>query len=121
MRILIVDDSRAMRMIITRTLRQAGFEGHDLVEACNGVEALKVIQEATPDLVLADWNMPEMSGIDLLNELKKANIEVAFGFVTSEATQEMQDLAAEAGAQFFVTKPFTADTLRKALSAYAAR
>jgi two-component system chemotaxis response regulator CheY len=107
-------------MIITRTLRQAGFEDHDLVEACDGVEALKIIQETPPDLVLADWNMPEMSGIELLNELNKTGIEVTFGFVTSEATQEMQDMAEAAGAQFFVTKPFTSDMLRKALDAYAA-
>ncbi len=113
-----MDDSRTMRMIINRTFRQAGFEGHEVMEASNGAEALELIRESTPDLILADWNMPEMSGLELLRQLKQANIEVIFGFVTSEATQEMRDMAAEAGSQFFVTKPFTAETLRGVLGAY---
>jgi len=120
-RILIVDDSRAMRMIINRTFRQAGIEGHEVMEASDGAEALALIRESTPDLILADWNMPEMSGLELLHRLKQSSIEVIFGFVTSEATQEMRDMATEAGAQFFVTKPFTAETLRGVLSAYVAQ
>jgi two-component system chemotaxis response regulator CheY len=117
MKIMIVDDSRAMRMIVNRTLRQAGFEGHDVVEASNGKEAFEAIRGSAPDIVLADWNMPEMNGIDLLRALREAGITVRFGFVTSEATDEMKQTAREAGAEFFVTKPFTADTLREALGA----
>ena len=65
MRILIVDDSKAMRMIITRTLKQAGFSGYTTTEASNGLEALEKIEEETPDVVLCDWNMPEGHGFTL--------------------------------------------------------
>lgn len=116
MKIVIVDDSKAMRMIVKRTLRQAGFEEHAVEEATNGAEALQVIESASPDLILSDWNMPEMNGIDLLKALKKAESSVPFGFVTSEGTPEMRELAAENGALFLISKPFTADTFREALA-----
>ena len=60
--ILIVDDSKAMRLIVRRTLRQAGFTDHTVVEATNGKEALDMIMQAEPALVLSDWNMPENDG-----------------------------------------------------------
>ena len=70
MNILIVDDSRAMRMIVSRTVRQAVGEC-TIREAGNGLEGLAAIREQRPDLVLCDWNMPEMSGFELLCALKK--------------------------------------------------
>lgn len=118
MRILIADDSKAMRVIVTRTLRQAGYTDHTLEEATNGAEALKMIQASPPDLVLSDWNMPEMLGIELLQELKKSGPEVKFIFVTSEGTDEMRQQAADAGALTLITKPFTAETFKKALDPY---
>ena len=76
MRILIVDDSRVMRSIVTRTLRQAGFGDHDVSEAANGVQALDVVAADTPDLVLCDWNMPEMDGLEFLVSLRGRGIMV---------------------------------------------
>lgn len=116
MRILIADDSKAMRLIVTRTLRQAGFGGHEIVEATNGREALDIVMAKEPDLVLSDWNMPEMSGIELLNALRAAGKSVRFGFVTSEGSPEMRELAESSGAAFLISKPFTADTFRDALA-----
>lgn len=75
MQVLIVDDSRAMRMIIRRTLRQAGFEDCAAIEAANGVEALKVMENHSPDLILCDWNMPEMSGLELLTTLHSSGCD----------------------------------------------
>ena len=115
MKILIVDDSRAMRMIVKRALRQAGFGGHKVEEASNGKEALDAIQSALPDLVLTDWAMPEMTGIELLEAIQAQQIKVKIGVVTSQGTPEMRQQAATAGALFLITKPFTADTLRDAL------
>jgi two-component system, chemotaxis family, chemotaxis protein CheY len=116
MKILLADDSRVMRQIVTRTLRQAGFSGHDLVEACDGRQALEAINDARPDLVLSDWNMPEMTGIELLRALRGAGDSVPFGFVTSEGSPEMRKMAEDAGALFLIAKPFTADSFREALT-----
>jgi two-component system chemotaxis response regulator CheY len=116
MRILIVDDSKAMRALVRRALRQAGFGSHDYSEACNGREALDQIRAEPPDVVLSDWNMPEMNGIELLTALRGEQSAVTFGFVTSEGTPEMKQAAVDAGAAFFVTKPFTPEALEQALS-----
>jgi two-component system, chemotaxis family, chemotaxis protein CheY len=116
MKILIADDSRVMRQIVTRTLRQAGFGDHDLIEAADGKQALDVATAEKPDLVIADWNMPEMSGVDVLRKLRARGNDVTFGFVTSECTQEMQQQAEAAGAAFFIVKPFTADRFDEVFS-----
>lgn len=115
MKVLIADDSRVMRQIVLRTLRQAGLGHHDFVEAEDGVDALAKIATERPDLVLSDWNMPNMTGIQLLQELRAGGNAVPFGFVTSEGSQEMRGLAEKAGAMFVIAKPFTADTFSDAL------
>ncbi len=116
MTILVVDDSRAMRMIVRRTLRQAGFGHHTVVEAADGAEALEEVQKARPDLVLSDWNMPVMNGLEFLKRLRAAGLRVPFGFVTTERTSEMKRTAAEAGANFMISKPFTAEHFKQALT-----
>ncbi len=110
MKILIADDSKAMRMIVRRTLRLAGFGDFEVVEATDGKVALDMIHESEPDLVLSDWNMPNMMGIELLTQLRQEGIKVPFGFVTSEGTKEMRARAANAGAKFLIAKPFTEET-----------
>jgi len=114
MKILVVDDSSIMRKIVTRTLRQAGFGGHDIEEAENGADALTKIEADEPDLVLTDWNMPEMTGIELAREVKNRNLDFPLAFITSECTTEMKEMADEAGAIAFLTKPFTAETMQDA-------
>jgi len=108
-KILVADDSRVMRQIVTRTLRQAGFGDHNLVEAADGREAYDMVVSESPNLVISDWNMPEMTGIELLRQLRASGSDVKFGFVTSESTPEMKDQASAAGALFFIVKPFSAE------------
>lgn len=120
MRILIVDDSRAMRMIVRRTLRQAGMGSHEVVEAENGREALQQIKAGRPDLILCDWNMPVMSGIELLELLKQHKVNIPFGFVTSQNTAAMKERARQAGALFVISKPFKPETFEQVLSHIAA-
>ena len=115
MKILIVDDSKAMRMIVTRTLRQAGFADHDYFEAESGLEGLAQVDSAAPDLILSDWNMPGMNGLEFLQALRAKGNETRFGFVTSESTDAMRELASSAGALFLIAKPFTAETFGDAL------
>ena len=115
MKILIVDDSTAMRMIVRKTLRNAGFEGHELSEADDGAKAFEAIKATAPDLVLSDWNMPNMTGIELLENLRKDSIKVKFGFVTTEATPDMRQRAMGAGASFLISKPFTPESFKEVL------
>ncbi|HVY27760.1 MAG TPA: response regulator [Polyangiaceae bacterium] len=113
--ILVVDDSKAMRLIVRRTLRQAGFGDYEVEEAANGLEALERIGQAAPALVISDWNMPEMNGIELLKELNARKVSVRFGFVTTEGTPDMRAMADEAGALFLIAKPFTPEQFESAL------
>ena len=113
MKILIVDDSRAMRMIVRRTLRLAGFRDRDIVEAEDGAHGLAATRTEAPDLVLCDWNMPNMSGIELLQALRAAGNNIDFGFVTTETSAEMKAAADASGAMFVITKPFTPESFRK--------
>jgi two-component system, chemotaxis family, chemotaxis protein CheY len=113
-KILVVDDSKAMRMIVRRTLRMAGFHV-EVKEASSGVEALQTVKSEPIDLVLCDWNMPEMNGLQLLEQLRTQGNKVKFGFVTSESSVDMRTAAGNAGALFVITKPFTADGFRTVL------
>jgi len=100
MKVLVVDDSKVMRLIVMRTLRQAGF-ACEVKEAADGKQALEAIRKEPPDLVLSDWNMPEMSGIELLEALRAEGSPVKVGFVTTEGTAGAGFLAAPD--RFFVS------------------
>jgi len=109
---LVVDDSKAVRMILARTLKELGYEVH---EAANGREALEVIEAAknAVTLVLADWNMPELNGLEMLKRLRQ-NPELAslvVVMVTTETELDQMAVALEAGANEYVMKPFTRDIL----------
>jgi len=116
MDILLVDDSRTMRMIVQRAIRQAGYRGLIIGEAENGAQALEQLRGEQPKLVLSDWNMPEMSGIDFLHQLRKERNLVPFGFITAEASTEIRKLAMTAGATFLISKPFSPEEVQMALS-----
>lgn len=116
MKILIADDSKAMRMIVVRTMRQAGLTGHDIIEAENGAQALQLTQSEEPDLILSDWNMPEMTGIEFLRALRGSGSQIPFCFVTSEGSEEMRTQAEQAGALGLIAKPFTAELFADTLA-----
>jgi two-component system chemotaxis response regulator CheY len=108
---LVVDDSRAIRMILSRTLRELGFEVRD---AGNGVDALTAMAAGPrPDLVMADWNMPVMDGLELLRKIRGSEefASVPVVMVTTEAEIDQMTAAMAAGATEYIMKPFTADIL----------
>lgn len=109
MKILVTDDSAVMRKIVIRTIRQAGLGKHEIIEAGNGREGLAQVQAESPGLILSDWNMPEMNGIDFLKALRASGSTTPFCFVTSEGSEEMVDLASANGAIGVIVKPFTAE------------
>ncbi|MGQ3891279.1 response regulator [Legionella sp. CNM-4043-24] len=122
MKILIVDDSKAMRMLVSLNLRKAGYSGHTIIEADNGAAGLEMVLAHEPDLVMSDWNMPQMTGIELLqaintkHESDQLEKKPVFVFVTSESTHDMVSAATDLGARCFITKPFSADIFEKKLT-----
>ncbi|MFL5271874.1 MAG: response regulator [Anaeromyxobacteraceae bacterium] len=116
MNILIVDDSKAMRAIVIRAVKAAGFADSTYREAGDGAEALAAVHAASPDLVLTDWNMPEMSGFELIQALRKEGNAVKVGLVTSESDPGLREQALQAGALFVLAKPFTPDAVKAALA-----
>ncbi len=114
MRILVVDDSKAMRSIVMRAVRQAGFDA-TFDEAADGTEALRVIRDSPPALVMADWNMPGMNGMELLRSLRAEGSDVKMGFVTAESDPGIRNMAYRSGAAFMLTKPFTPDAVQVVL------
>ncbi|MFP3713996.1 response regulator [Isoptericola variabilis] len=113
-RALVADDSRVMRQIVIRTLRQAGYDW-EVREAADGAEALEAVRQDEPDVVLSDWNMPNLTGIELLQRLRQEGFGTPFGFITSEGSAEMREAAEAAGALFLIAKPFTPEAFRAAI------
>jgi two-component system chemotaxis response regulator CheY len=111
MRALVIDDSRTVRVIIGNILREVGM---DVVEAANGREALEKL-ERTPDveLMLVDWNMPEMNGFDFIRAVRseRAYDAVRILMVTSESQSEQVIRALNAGANEYLMKPFRKEVL----------
>ena len=115
-RALVVDDSRAMRMILSKTLAESGFE---VMQAANGREALEIMDREGPaiGLMLLDWNMPEVTGIEVIEKLRvqKAFNTVRVVMVTTETEIEQMARALEAGADEYVMKPFTREAVEDKL------
>lgn len=120
LKVLLVDDSAVMRKVLTRALRQAGLDVGDVLEAGDGLEALNMIGQGF-DLVLCDWNMPNMNGIDFVAAARAQGFTAPIVMVTTEAGSERVQQASAAGASGFVTKPFTPERLGEALTPVLAR
>ena len=115
-KILVVDDFPTMRRIVKTLLKQVGF--HNFVEAEDGEQALKVLEtEKDIQMIVSDWNMPNMTGIELLKVVRsKAKFkELPFLMVTAEAEKENIIEAVKSGVSNYVVKPFTAQTLKEKL------
>jgi two-component system, chemotaxis family, chemotaxis protein CheY len=112
---MVVDDSRAMRAILGKFLRELGF---DVTDATSGLEALvKIRKMACPDIVLVDWNMPEMDGCEFLRRIRgeDAYRTVPVMMVTTESEMDQVSVALEAGANEYLMKPFDKDALLEKL------
>ena len=109
--ILLVDDFSTMRRVIRRMLRDRGIE--NVIEAENGKQAWKLLNDQKIDLVICDWNMPNMKGVDLL-ELVRSHSRMSalpFVMVTAEGKKNFIEQAIEKGATGYVTKPFSSEEL----------
>jgi len=117
MNILIVDDYKTMLRIIENLLKQLGFK--NVFQATDGSMALRMLRENTYGLVISDWNMEPMTGLQLLKEIRADEKlkKIPFIMVTAESKVENVAAAKEAGVNNYIVKPFNAETLKQKISA----
>lgn len=115
MKLLIVDDSKAMRQIVRRGLDKFERENFSIKQAACGKDALAIIGDWQPDIILSDWYMPNMTGLELISIIKQRNLPIKVGIVTSEKKTNRLQHALDIGAEFILNKPFDVEELHKAV------
>ncbi len=116
--VLIVDDSLPMRSVIKKTIKASGFNVGELFDAANGKEALGILKDEWLDLVVTDYNMPQMNGLELLSAMKKDALlkTIPVVVITTEGSQKRVNEFIEKGAAGYIKKPFTPEEIRTALN-----
>jgi two-component system chemotaxis response regulator CheY len=109
MKFLVVDDSSTMRRIIKNSLKRIGFE--DIVEAENGRDALEKLADV--DIILTDWNMPEMDGLEFVKRVRSSDSKIPILMVTTNAAKDDIVEALKNGVNNYIVKPFTPETLKE--------
>ncbi|RLB44248.1 MAG: response regulator [Deltaproteobacteria bacterium] len=116
--VLIVDDSRVMRSVLKKTMQMCGFNVGQILEAGDGREALEVLKTNWVDLVVTDYNMPQMNGLELIEEMKRD--EVLSGIpvivVTTEGSEQKIKALLDKGASDYLQKPFTPEQMKSKLN-----
>ena len=118
MKILIVDDSSTMRRIIGNVVQQLGIKKDDFDEAADGLEAWNLFQKNQYDVVLTDWNMPNMNGLDLVKHIRSVDKKVPIVMITTEGGKGEVITALKAGVNNYIVKPFNAETLKAKLDPF---
>jgi two-component system chemotaxis response regulator CheY len=119
MKILLVDDSKTMRNIQKGILAQLGYT--DVQEACDGLDAISKVGAFAPDLLLVDWNMPNMDGLTFVKQFRAKGFKSPIIMVTTEAEKSRVVEAIKAGVNNYVVKPFTPDALADRIKETMAR
>jgi len=116
--VLIVDDSSVMRSVLKKTVQMCGFKLGELLEAADGKQALQVLKENWVDLVLTDYNMPNMNVLELIEEMKKDEVlsKIPVVVITTEGSEEKIRTFMEKGASDYLQKPFTPEEVRTKLN-----
>lgn len=116
MKVLVVDDFATMRRIIKNVLKQIGFI--HILEADDGTKALEVLKGNKVDLIISDWNMPQMTGLDLLKMVRNdaSTKAIPFLMVTAEAQKDNVLQAVQYGVSNYIVKPFTGDAMKEKLN-----
>jgi two-component system chemotaxis response regulator CheY len=119
-RVLVVDDVPSARKVVTRLLNKIGLT--DVIEASTGDDALGKLQQDEVQLVISDWNMPEMDGLTLLNKMRENKInQIPFILITSSADRDEVIQAFKAGISDYIVKPFNGETLAKKVQSVIAK
>lgn len=107
LKFLVVDDSRAIQAIIRRAITHCGYEPLEIKTALDGEQALDIVETFIPDLIITDWHMPKVSGLEMVQALRQMGHKgIRVGFVTTEKTPALLDQAISNGAMFILHKPF---------------
>jgi two-component system chemotaxis response regulator CheY len=115
MKTLVLDDSTTMRRIIANTLKRIGIT--DIEEAANGQEGIEKYNQSKPDLILTDWNMPEMNGLEFVKRIRRKDGETPIIMITTEGGKREVITALKAGVNNYIVKPFTPQVLKEKLQA----
>ena len=117
MKILIVDDSSTMRRIIGNVIMQLGFTRDNFEEAEDGVKAWKLLSETHYDVILTDWNMPNMNGLELVKKIRSEGThqKTPIIMITTEGGKREVIIALKAGVNNYIVKPFNAEVLKEKL------
>ena len=115
MKVLVVDDFATMRRIVKNILNQIGFK--NIIEADDGSTALEVLKKDKVDLIMSDWNMPKVTGLELLKAVRsdESMQDIPFLMVTAEGQKDSVIQTVQAGVSDYIIKPFTADTVKEKL------
>jgi two-component system chemotaxis response regulator CheY len=113
---LVVDDSGVMRKLVIRTLNETEFKPSKIIEAGDGAQGLsKFVEEPKIDLILSDWNMPNMDGLTFVKKIREKDKDVVILMITTEGTMGKMEAALEEGVDNYVVKPFKAEDLDRKL------
>ncbi len=116
LRALVIDDSKVMRSMVMQTLNRTGLAEFEFIEAEDGVDAVNKFNVKNTDIVFADWNMPNMTGIDFVRKVRSMGKteHIPIIMVTSEKTMDKVETALDkAGANAYICKPFTVDDMQR--------
>ena len=115
MKVLVVDDFATMRRIVKNILNQIGLK--NIIEADDGSTALEVLKKDKVDLIMSDWNMPKVTGLELLKAVRsdESMQDIPFLMVTAEGQKDSVIQTVQAGVSDYIIKPFTADTVKEKL------
>ena len=111
MKILLVDDSRAMRNIVQWNLQHSEICIDKIFEASCVQDAFQIIEDKKPDVVITDWNMPELAGLQLLKAVRETQNPVRFGFMITQSSTSILNLIKDAGADFIISSPSSTNTV----------
>jgi two-component system, chemotaxis family, chemotaxis protein CheY len=114
---LVIDDSGIMRKMVMRSLLESKLAEFTFVEAKDGVEGLSQFNSQSVGMIFVDWNMPNMSGIEFVREVRKSNTTVPIVMITTESTMDkVEEALDQSGVDCFIVKPFTTEILQKKLA-----